>query len=175
VASGRRKRSGGTRDIWVVPLDGDRKARPFIATSGYEYGPEFSPDGKWIAYVLQEAGVQDVYVAPYPGPGGIRRVTSGGAVSPAWSRDGSTLFYQTVDALMAVGVTRGDGITFGAPRRVFAGTFVVASSDDEPRAYDVSPDGKRFLMLVQQATAPPPPAFQVLLNWVSDLKRSSKE
>jgi serine/threonine-protein kinase len=158
----------GARDIYVVPLDGDRKPVPFVATAAIEFGPEFSPDGKWVAYVSRESGVTDIYVAPYPGPGGIRRVTSGGAVSPLWSRDGGTLYYQTGEGMFAVGVTGGSDIGFGAPRRLFTGTFVVDSREDGARNYDVSLDGKRFLMFVRQQVTVPPPSFQVLLNWAGD-------
>jgi serine/threonine-protein kinase len=161
----------GGRDIWVMALD-DRRPRPFVATSAFEISPEFSPNGKWIAYVSRESGESDIYVAPYPGPGGIRRVTSGGAISPAWSRDGRTLFYQADEGFMAVSVTGDADLRFGAPRRLFDGTrFLTDSRDDGPRAYDVSPDGKRFLMLVSETTPVPPPAVQVLLNWVGELKR----
>jgi dipeptidyl aminopeptidase/acylaminoacyl peptidase len=159
----------GARDIFVVPLNGERKSRPFIATASTEYGPEFSPDGKWIAYVSDESGAADVYVAPYPGPGGYRRVSTGGGVSPAWSRDGRELFYQVPGALMAVDVRQGSAIEFGPPRRVFSGAFVIDSREDGPRAYDVSPDGRRFLMLMPTTSSVPPPAFHVLIDWAAQL------
>ena len=161
----------GGRDIWVASLDGDRKPRPFLASSAYEFGPEFSPDGNWIAYVSRESGAPDIYVTPYPGPGGTRRVTSGGGTSPAWGRDGATLYYQSGDGLMAVSVTGGSDIQFGAPRTLFRGAYVADSSDDGPRSYDVAPDGKRFLMFVRDVTSVPPPVFQVLIDWVADVKR----
>jgi serine/threonine protein kinase len=161
----------GTADIWTVPLEAGRKGRPFVATGAREFGPEFSPDGKWIAYVSNESGAFDVYVAPYPGPGAKRRVTSRGGVSPAWSRDGRELFYQASEGLMAVSVGAAPDRAFGAPHRLFGGNYLVQSDEDGPRAYDVAPDGKRFLMFVIEPAAPaPPPAFHVLLNWVAGLE-----
>ena len=153
----------GAFDIWMVPLSGERKARAFLSTAAEEFSPEFSPDGKWIAYISSESGAQEVYVSPFPGPGPKRRVTNGGGASPAWSRTGSELFYQIKDALMVVGVS-GDG-TFGPPRKVFDGPYVIDNRQDGPRGYDVAPDGKRFLMLVPELVSAPPPAFHVLLGW----------
>jgi len=163
--------TGSVADIWTVPLSGDRKGRPFMATAAREFGPEFSPNGKWIAYVAMESGARDVYVAPYPGPGAKRRVTNGGAASPVWSRDGRELYYQTYEGgLMAVSVTDGPDLVVGAPRRLFSGDYMIDARDDGPRAYDVSPDGKRFLMFVDERPAPlAPPSFQVLLNWAAAL------
>jgi dipeptidyl aminopeptidase/acylaminoacyl peptidase len=160
----------GASDIWVLPLDGDRKGHPFIETAAFEYGPEFSPDGKWIAYVSNESGTQGVYVVPYPGPGPKRRVSAQGGVSPVWSRDGRELFFQADDGLMSARVTAGADIQFDTPRRLFGPTFMVDSREDGPRGYDVSPDGQRFLML---RFVPAPAAvlsFHVLLDWAAALK-----
>ncbi len=164
----------GQSDIWTVPLDGARKPTEFVNTPAIEYGPEFSPDGKWIAYVSNESGVLDIYVVPYPGPGGKRRVTLNGGVSPVWSRDGRELFYQSEEGLMAVAVrASAAGLEFGAPRRLFGPTYAVDSREDGPRGYDVGPDG-RFLMFLPQATTAPPLSFHVLLNWASTLKPGAR-
>ncbi|MDQ3419048.1 MAG: serine/threonine-protein kinase, partial [Acidobacteriota bacterium] len=90
---------GPAGDIWITSLAQGEPPRPLIATSANEYGPEFSPDGKWIAYVSNEGGTADVYVVPYPGPGAKRRISSSGGVAPAWSRDGAALFFQSGDAM----------------------------------------------------------------------------
>jgi len=164
-----RATSQGSVDIWTGPLDGARRATPFIETPAFEYGPEFSPDGKWIAYVSEESGARQVYVAPYPGPGAGRRVTANGGVSPGWSRDGSELFYQTVDGFIAVTVRPGDSLDFGAPRKLFGPVVTTDSREDGARAWDVSPDGKRFLMMKAERTAPPPPSLHVLLGWVAGI------
>ena len=158
--------AGKACDIWTVPLTGDRKAQPFIQGPAYEYGPEFSPDGKWIAYVSNEGSDADVYVVPYPGPGGKRRVTTGGAVAPAWSRDGKELFYQTAAGLMSVPVSVAEDMRFGEPRLLFSGAYVSNSREDGPREYDVAPGSNRFLMIkVEQLPGARPPSLEVMLNW----------
>ncbi|HYT68744.1 MAG TPA: protein kinase [Vicinamibacterales bacterium] len=165
----------GASDIWTVPLDGDRKGRAFIDTAAVEFGPEFSPDGKWVAYVSNESGDEDIYVVPYPGPGAKHRITVKGGASPVWSRDGRELFFQTSEGLMAVPVTAGADIAFGAPRRLFGGDFMIDSREDGPRAYDVAPDGKRFLMFRSTFPDTAPPAFHVLLGWASSLDTNSRK
>ncbi|MBA3297173.1 MAG: serine/threonine-protein kinase [Acidobacteria bacterium] len=163
-------KGAGRCDIWVVPLKGERKAQPFIQGAANEYGPEFSPDGKWIAYVSQEAGSSDVYVVPYPGPGGKLRVTSDGGVAPAWSRDGKELFYQTPAGLMSVAVSAGPDPQLGVPRLLFGGSFVRFSREDGPREYDVAPGGDRFLMLkAEQKVAAIPPSLNVIFNWAAEM------
>jgi eukaryotic-like serine/threonine-protein kinase len=122
-----RTSDSGASDIWTTALDGERRPQPLVATAAAEFGPEFSPDGKWVAYISREGGTSDIYVVPYPGPGQKRRVTSGGAASPAWH--GRELFYQTPKGLMVIDVT-GDGAPdFGTPRLLFGGDFLIDSAE----------------------------------------------
>ncbi len=122
-------------DIWVVPLTGERKPRRLVGTPAAEFGPEFSPDGKWIAYVSNESGTRDVYVVPFPGPGEKRRVTTGGGAAVAWSRDGRELYYQSEDRLMAIPVLDATEMRLGEPQMLFKGNFVTNARDDGPREY----------------------------------------
>jgi Tol biopolymer transport system component len=154
-------------DIWVVPLSGPRVPRALVATSASEFGPEFSPDGNWIAYVSDESGAYEIYVVPYPGPGGKRQITKGGGVSPAWRRDGGELFYQTAAGLMAMEVTPGPLVQFGSPHLLLAGQYFIDSRPDGPRAYDVAPGGTRFLMVQIEAVAESGPALHVMMDWAS--------
>jgi hypothetical protein len=165
--------SGGISDIWTMPLKGERGAEPLVATAAVEFGPEFSPDGRFVAYVSNESGAFDVYLVPYPGPGAKRRVTSNGSVSPAWSRDGRQLYFMAPEGLMAVDVTPGDELTFGAPRLLFSGDYVTDIGEDGPRQYDVSADGKRFLMLRTTSTSSVAPRMHVLFDWTVDLSSLS--
>ena len=157
----------GASDIWTTALDGERRPLPLVATAAAEFGPEFSPDGKWIAYISREGGTSDIYVVPYPGPGPKRRVTSGGAAAPAWGHDRRELFYQTPKGLMVIDITGADAPEFGAPRLLFGGDFLSDSAEDGPRSYDVEPGGKRFLMLVVRPSTAPPPALDVVFDWAA--------
>jgi hypothetical protein len=166
-----RASAAGASDIWTLSLEGNRKPQPFVASPAIEFGPEFSPDGKWIAYVSNESGTREIYVVRYPGPGARRRVTNGGGVSAAWSRDGRELFYQTSEGLMVVDVGTDPALAFGTPRLLLPGNFMIDSREDGARAYDVSPDGRRFLMLVAQRSATPPPTINVLIDWIAELRK----
>ena len=95
-------------DLWILSLAGDRKATPFQISDANETGGRFSPDGKWVAYTSDETGRDQVYVVPFPGPGGKWQVSSDGGSQPRWRRDGTELFYLARDRrLMSVPITQG--------------------------------------------------------------------
>jgi serine/threonine-protein kinase len=75
----------GSHDIWILPLGGDRKAQPFLQTPSISTSPQFSPDGRWLAYISEESGGAQVYVQPYPGPGGKWQVSTDGGTLPQWN------------------------------------------------------------------------------------------
>jgi len=152
-------------DIWLVPLTGDRKPRALVVSPAYEFAPEFSPDGKWLAYVSDESGPPDVFVMPFPGPGGKRRVTEGGAGAPSWSRDGRELFYMTAEGLFAVPVLDQATLRLGAPQRLFKGKVVTNSREDGPRSYDVASGAKRFLAIQIESSGVTRPSLDVFSNW----------
>ena len=152
-------------DIWVVPLAGERKARPFITGTANEFGPEFSPDGKWVAYVSNETGALDVYLVPYPGPGEKRRVTSGGGAGVSWSRDGRELYYIGPEGLMMIPVLDAATMRLGQAQLLFKGDFVTSAREDGPREYDVAPGGKRFLLVRAQKSNAAPVSLNVFSNW----------
>ncbi len=94
--------SGG---IWVFPLEGERKPRPFLQTPFYDGGARFSPDGRWLAYVSDESGRFEIYVQPFPGPGGKWQISNGGGIEPVWAKNGRELFYRNGDRMMDVEIT----------------------------------------------------------------------
>jgi hypothetical protein len=166
---------GRSTDIWTMPLAGARKAQPLVTGPAHDYGPEFSPDGKWIAYISDEGGTPDVYVVPYPGPGAKRRVTTGGGVAVTWRRDGKELLYQTTAGVISIPVTLGSDLQFGPSRLVFGSDFVSNSREDGPREYDLTADGSRFLMIAAvPQTGVKLPTIQVLLNWWLGLSNPSR-
>src|SRR6266550_7978847 len=83
----------GKVSIWILPFSTDRKSYPFIESQFNAQSGKFSPDGHWVAYVSSDSGKDEVYVAPFPGPGGRVQVSSGGGSQPRWRRDGRELFY----------------------------------------------------------------------------------
>jgi len=153
-------------EIWVLPLDGAKAAeatpQPFLDTRFTRGNLQFSPDGKWVAYESNETGRNEIYVVPYPGPGGKSQVSTDGGAQPRWNRNGRELFFRSGSKLMAVDVETGAVFRAGTPRMLFE----KASSD-----YDVAPDGRRFIMLKPAATAADTSELHVILNWFDDLRR----
>jgi Tol biopolymer transport system component len=147
------------RDLLV--LLPDEQVTPVRATSANETDGQFSPDGTRLAYASDESSRYEVYVQSYPSGSNRTPVSSGGGFQPRWSRNGRELFYVTGDAIMGVDV-RADG-SVGAPRRLVdrAPYFIRFQS------YDVSPDGKRFLM-IRRDEGSVPRQLNVILNWRTD-------
>jgi WD40 repeat protein len=156
-------------DIWVLRL-GERKAQQFLRSPLNESAPRFSPNGHWLAYVSDESGRQEIYVQPYPGPGGKWQVSADGGTQPVWNPNGRELFYRSGDRMMAVEITTQPGFSVGKPKLLFEGQY-------EPTVftnpnYDVSPDGQHFLMLKRSESAGTAPTqINVVLNWFEELKR----
>jgi len=160
----------GPGDLWTVPLSGDKKPSPFLQTRFNETNGRFSPDGRWVAYQSNESGRPEVYVAPFPGPGGKWQVSTGGGVLPRWRRDGKELFFAVpTDGMMMAASVNGEASAFqvGAVQPLFQ------VRGGGPRYfYDVSADGQRFLLnaLPEQSTAAAAP-LTLVVNWTSGLKR----
>lgn len=138
---------------------------PVVQTVFEERDGQFSPDGKWIAYQSNESGRFDVYVQPFPGPGGKLPVSTNGGAQVRWRRDGKELFYIALDGrLMAVPIERtsnGQSLEPGTPVPLFA-TRVGGARNFGRQQYVVSADG-RFLMITVTEEAPAP--ITLILNW----------
>jgi Tol biopolymer transport system component len=171
------QRPDTANDILAMPMSGDRRPRPVVETRSSEAYPDFSPDGHWLAYTSDESGQPEVYVQPYPGPGPRQQVSANGGTGPAWSHDGRELFYTTTQTMggqatltrmMVVPVTLRPTFSVGAPRQLFEGRYGATAGI---RSYDVTADGKRFLM-VQQKERPAVAAAEMILvqNWLEELK-----
>ena len=162
-------------DIWLLPIgEGAAPARPWLNTRFNESHPDWSPDGHWIAYDSDESGRPEVYVQPYPGPGARYVVSRDGGTSPAWARDGRELFYQAPGAdrqvaMMSTAVTTTPEFATGTPQKLFQGLFVTSGLS---RSYNVSPDGRRFIMVQPREQAPLPVSqIVVVQNWIEELRR----
>jgi eukaryotic-like serine/threonine-protein kinase len=155
-------------DIWVQRI-GDHQAQPFLHTPFNEFEAQFSPDGRWLAYSSDESGRNEIYVRPYPGPGGKWQLSAGGGTEAMWNRNGRELFYRSGNAMMAVEITRQPGFVAGNPQRLFEGPYV--STLRGAQEYDVTPDGQRFLMLKPVDDAAATTQINVVLNWAEELKQ----
>jgi serine/threonine protein kinase len=156
-------------DIWVLRMN-DRKAQPFLQTPFNESVPRFSPDGRWLAYISDESGRYEIYVKPYPGPGGKWQISTEGGTEPTWNTNGRELFYRSGDKMMAVDIATQTDFVAGKPRVLFERRYVPTPGTNSN--YDVSPDGQRFLMLKpSETTEAPPTQINVVLNWFEELKQ----
>ena len=158
------------RDLWVLPVGGDPE--PFLVTPFQERAAAFSPDGRWLAYVSDESGQDEIYVQPYPGPGPEFTVSTAGGREPVWSPDGSELFYRTEDQLMVVAVEPGDTFRPNTPRPLFADPYVRDPTVVGAPNYDIMPDGQRFVMISANPEGPDGELAVILVqNFFEELKR----
>jgi hypothetical protein len=158
--------------VWVLPLAGDSKPRPFVQTEFNETYPVFSPDGRWVAYSSAESGRNEIYVVPFPGPGGKWQVSRGGGSYPRWRRDGAELFYLSDGPLMAASVDgRDNAFVVNHVKPLFEPRYrIIGFGGSNANNYDVTPDGQRFLVAITEGTPGETP-ITVLTNWTAALSR----
>jgi Tol biopolymer transport system component len=157
------------RDIWITPLTGERKPQPFLQTKFNEIQARFSPDNRWIAYQSEESGRYEVYVQPFPGPGGKWQISTNGGTTPVWAQNGRELFYMSSGNFMSVSVTTQPTFSASTPRIVADyPPFLMGRLSNG--VYDVSPDGQRFLFVKANVENGPPDEVRVVLNWTEELK-----
>ena len=157
-------------DIWVQNVEGDRKPRPFLQTASNEGGARFSPDGRWLAYQSDESGRQEIYVRPFPGPGGKWQISSEGGTEPVWARNGRELFYRDGDKMMAAAIETKPRLAPGKPKLLFEVQYETSPYSFLSN-YDVSPDGQRFLMIKESEKESAAAQLNVVLNWSDELRR----
>jgi Tol biopolymer transport system component len=154
-------------DLWALPLDETRK--PFaLADSPFpEVWGRFSPDGRWVAYQSNESGRWEIYVRPFPAPGGVWPISTSGGISPRWAPSGKELYYIAPDGtLMAVAITvTGATLDAGAPKALFQVRILGGGSNFVGRRqqYDVARDGRFLINVITDETSPSP--ITLVLNW----------
>jgi serine/threonine-protein kinase len=153
-------------DVYVLSLRGGSQPRPVVATAAYEGGPQFSPDGRWLAYASDESGQMQVYVRPFPGPDRRWQVSTEGGSQPLWNRNGKELFYRNGNRMMAVSVSLGGELALSQPRQLFEQRYV--SQNITIANYDVSTDGQQFEMIKDEAGSG---RLNVVLNWFTELQQ----
>lgn len=177
-----REGNAGSQDIFTALIEGDSghpklgKPELFLGTPFNEFSPAFSPDGRWLAYESNESGTFEVYVRPFPGPGGRWVISAGGATDAVWSRDGRELLFVTPEQhVMTVSYTaKGDSFAAGKPRLwTEARLFYPQGSS----YYDLAPDGKRLAVMVadEQNSGKLPTHLTFLLNFFDELQRRAPE
>jgi serine/threonine-protein kinase len=153
-------------DIWILPLEGERKPEPFLRTPFSEFFSSFSPDGRWIVYTSDESGRYEVYVRPYPGPGGKWQVSTEGGEEPVWSANGQELFYRNGEKWMVASVQTKPDFRAQTPRLLFENYFINVPG----LSHYVSPDGQRQVM-IQPVGQETPKQINIVLNWFEELKQ----
>ncbi len=156
-------------DIWLLPLDGDKKPKLFKQTPFIEDGGQISPDGRWMVYNSDASGQDEIYIEPMPAGGAQRQISVGGGRSAAWRNDGRELYFVSGNNLMAVDVKPGPDLTFGTPHELFSSPNLI--SNPRQRAIYPSPDGSQFLALLPAGDAPDAPPITVVTNWQAGLKK----
>jgi len=152
-------------EIWRLDLGGDRTPHQVLASAFNNGMPALSPDGRWLAYASDESGRAEVYVRPYPGPGGRWQVSLDGGAQPVWAPNGREIFYRNGERTMVAAVRTQGGFEVGSRTQLFEGAF-----DDfvGVRDYDVAPDGQSFLMF-QPVQGTEQTVF-VTLNWFNQMR-----
>jgi len=156
-------------DIWLMPLQGDRRPLPLLQTPFDEWQPRFSPDGRWIAYTSNESGSAEVYVQPFPSLGAKWKVSTEGGNEPLWAPSGREIFYRNGYKMMAVSLETRPAFAVSRSRLLFEAPYARISSDIPN--YDVAPDGQRLLMVMENQQKARVTQLNVVLNWFEELKQ----
>ena len=154
--------------IDALQLEGDRKLKTLLREKYYQEEPTISPDGRWMAYISWESRKAEVYVRPFPEVNkGKWQVSTSGGSHPVWSPNGRELFYRYGDSLMAAAVETEPTFKPGKTEALFQGKY--------DSSWDISPDGKRFLMMKEPGAtttaAGGPQKINIILNWLEELKQ----
>jgi serine/threonine protein kinase/Tol biopolymer transport system component len=164
-------------DVWMLPVDSDGKRagdpKPYLDGPSDQAGAKFSPDGGWVAWQSNDSGRSEIYVDTFPKLSGRKQVSTNGGSGPRWNPTGGELFYRSPDGnLMAAAIRLGkpgndrSAALVSPPRTMFAMPVNAPAFGDA--AYDVAPDGRRFL--IQVPAKQPAPRLNVIVNWTSLLK-----
>jgi serine/threonine-protein kinase len=159
--------------LWTLEMDGESQPEGFIEAASL--WPDFSPDGRWLAYVSDRTGEFEVYVRPFPEGAPVERISPNGGEQPVWSPNGQQLFYTRPDPetdaqqVMVVDVVTEPAFRPGQPRMLFEGPY---RGTTPIRSVDVSPTGNRFVLSEPVEPEPQPVTeINVVLNWLDELKR----
>ena len=154
-------------DIMRLSLRNPTEIRPLLQTSAYEGGGRLSPDGRWLAYVSNESGQNEVYLRPFPALDRRWTISTQGGTQALWNPNGKEIFYRNGDKMMAVDLTTTPEVKLSAPRVLFEQRYAFGAGITMAN-YDVTRDGQRFIMVKDESGAA---RLNVILNWLSELRR----
>jgi Tol biopolymer transport system component len=158
----------GSADIWFRSANGEGEETLFLQTKADEWGPRISPDGRYVAYVSDESGREEIYLKRFPSGDGKWQASVNGGVWPVWSRDGGELIYRLNYRMKAVSVKTEPALTLGTPQELF-------SANDSrlrvrPRRYDVVPGGQRLIGVQSLEEDADQAGIKVILNWFAEFE-----
>jgi serine/threonine-protein kinase len=145
------------RDLWVLDME-TREPSPFLQTPFSEGVPRFSPDGKWIAYRSDETGRQEIFVRPFPGPGGKWQISVDGGFDHAWGADGKSLYIIENNTAYRVPIDTGSGFRAGKPEPLF-------QYKTDMNGGAILPDGSGFVDIAVEPAALQEAEIHVLVGW----------
>ncbi len=154
-------------DIYFVPLPDGGKPTAIVKTAAYEGGVRLSPDGRWMIYVSNESGRNEIYLRAFPGPDRRWQVSTEGGTQAAWNPNGREIFYRSGNRMMAVDVSTTPDVLLSPPRVLFDQRYAYGAGITIAN-YDVTSDGQRFVMVKDESTAG---RLNVVLNWFQELQR----
>ena len=156
------------RDLYLLPLTGERKPVPLLTSIDDDKQPRVSPDSKWLAYVSNQSGREEVYVRPLTGGGARVSVSTGGGGEPLWAPDGKRLYYRAGARLMAARIATSPSFAVTGRDTLFEGPF---TTDPYHPNYDVAPDGKSFVMVrpVEENRR-----LVMVVNWIQELRQRTR-
>src|SRR5262249_32654132 len=156
------------RDIWLMPLEGDRNPQPLLTTDADEHDAKFSPDSRWLAYVSNETGRDEIFIRPVSESGGRKQLSSEGGAAPVWAPNSRDIYFLKGEQLATVSVDA-DGNPTGRDRVLFTVPTYQGLRIEGPE-YDIMPDGQHFVFLLGQASSAAT-HYNVVLNWFEELKQ----
>jgi dipeptidyl aminopeptidase/acylaminoacyl peptidase len=156
-------------DVWVLPIEErERKPIPFLQTAFNEFQGQLSPDSRWMSYTSDETGKREVYVRAFPSGEGKLKISTAGGDQPRWRADGKEIFFLAADRKMnVVAVKSGPGSAFeaGLPEPLFDSHVSSPTTELTVLQYDVTMDGKRFLVVTTGLVGSSSPPLTAVVNW----------
>jgi len=154
-------------DIEMLSLRNPTVRRPLLNSAAYESGARLSPDGRWLVYVSNESGQNDVYMRPFPALDRRFTISTQGGTQPVWNPNGREIFYRSGDKMMSVEVTTTPEVKLSNPRMLFEQRYAFGAGITIPN-YEVTRDGQHLIMVKDEAGAG---RLNVVFNWFTELNR----